>query len=66
VIGPQHLRSLDAIHLATTLKLWESGHIDTILTYNVRLVEAAALHGIPTLSPSPAECEGGALADGLS
>jgi len=43
------LRSLDAIHLATVLLIRED--IDVLLSYDERLVAAAAAHGIQTASP---------------
>jgi predicted nucleic acid-binding protein len=48
------LRSLDAIHLATALLIRDD--VDTMLTYDARLSEAAAAHGLPTAAPgqSPA------------
>jgi uncharacterized protein len=44
------LRSLDAIHLATALLLRED--IDVLLSYDDRLVAAAASHGIKTATPA--------------
>lgn len=44
------LRSLDAIHLATALLIREE--IDVLLTYDVRLTEAAQAHGISTAAPT--------------
>jgi uncharacterized protein len=43
------LRSLDAIHLATALMIRDD--IDILLTYDVRLREAAEAHGLPTAAP---------------
>ena len=48
-IGPPSLRTLDAIHLASAVVLAEE--LDAIVTYDVRLAEAAAARGLPTASP---------------
>jgi uncharacterized protein len=44
------LRSLDAIHLATALLIRDD--IDAVLTYDNRLADAAAAHGLVVLSPT--------------
>ena len=44
------LRTLDAIHLATALLVREE--LDVLLTYDERLLAAAAAHGIPTAAPA--------------
>ena len=44
------LRSLDAIHLATALQI--RGDLDVLLTYDQRMLAAAAAHGLPTASPA--------------
>jgi predicted nucleic acid-binding protein len=46
--GP-HLRTLDAIHLATALLIRDD--IETVLAYDVRLREAAEAHGLATAAP---------------
>jgi uncharacterized protein len=46
-----HLRSLDAIHLATALSLGE--HCGTVFTYDDRLIAAAQAHGLPVTVPQP-------------
>jgi predicted nucleic acid-binding protein len=43
------LRSLDAIHLATALLLGPD--VDILLSYDTRLLTAAAAHSIVTVSP---------------
>lgn len=43
------LRSLDALHLAASVRL----DVDSILTYDVRLTEAAASMGIQVEAPAP-------------
>ena len=46
-LPPPALRSLDAIHVATALQV----DVDAFVTYDVRLAEAARLHGLPVVSP---------------
>ncbi|HTF49139.1 MAG TPA: type II toxin-antitoxin system VapC family toxin [Pseudonocardia sp.] len=43
------LRTLDAIHLATALLIRDD--IDVLLSYDDRLLAAAASHGLPTTAP---------------
>lgn len=45
-----YLRSLDAIHLATALMIRED--VETLITYDSRLQQAAEAHGIPTVAPA--------------
>jgi predicted nucleic acid-binding protein len=45
--GP-HLRSLDALHLATALRV----DAETLVAYDARLLEAARSLGLGVLSPS--------------
>lgn len=44
-----HLRTLDAIHLATALLIRDD--IEAVLTYDARLRAAAEAHGLPTAAP---------------
>ena len=44
----RHLRSLDALHLITAM----DAEVDTLLTYDLRLVHAAQAIGLPSMSPS--------------
>jgi uncharacterized protein len=48
-LGPAVLRTLDALHLAVVLGL--DGRCAGIVTYDRRLVEAAEMVGIRTISP---------------
>ena len=48
-LDPPTLRSLDAIHLAAALDLGDD--LDSMVTYDDRLVEAANLNGIPVTAP---------------
>lgn len=47
-LRPPALRTLDALHLASALLL----DVDLVLAYDRRLIDAAAEHGIRTLSPT--------------
>ncbi len=42
------LRSLDALHLAAAIRL----EVESVITYDVRMVEAATLLGLDVLAPS--------------
>ena len=48
-IPDPHLRSLDAIHLATALLLRDD--LDALITYDQRLVAAASGEGLPVQTP---------------
>lgn len=48
-LGPEVLRSLDALHPASALDLGDS--LDGLVTYDERLARAAESNGIPVLSP---------------
>ncbi len=48
-LDPTLLRSLDAVHLAAALELGDE--LEGIVTYDDRLAEAAALHGIAVIAP---------------
>ena len=52
-VGSVHLRSLDAIHLATALEL----QADLMVAYDTRLLTACAAAGLPTISPGRANSE---------
>jgi predicted nucleic acid-binding protein len=49
-IAPSSIRSLDAIHLATALRL--APELDAIVTYDRRMIEAARRLGLPVASPA--------------
>jgi predicted nucleic acid-binding protein len=49
-LEPNGLRSLDALHLAVALSL--GSDLDALVTYDQRLADAAAFHGIEVLAPS--------------
>jgi predicted nucleic acid-binding protein len=50
---PASLRSLDAVHLATALT--ESRGLSAFVTYDSRLATAAAVAGLPAVSPGASE-----------
>ncbi len=49
-LEPTALRSLDALHLAAALDLGDD--LDSLVTYDDRLAEAAQLNGIPVTAPA--------------
>lgn len=49
-LDPTLLRTLDAIHLAAALELGDD--LETIVTYDERLAEAARNNGIPVTAPN--------------
>ena len=48
-VQPEHLRTLDAIHLATALDL--ASELDSFVTYDNKLAEAAMLAGLRVDQP---------------
>lgn len=48
-LEPATMRSLDALHLAAALSLGDD--LDDIVTYDERLAEAAAFHGLVVTAP---------------
>lgn len=50
-IVPATVATLDAIHLATALRLASAGLLDAVMTYDRRLAEGAREHGLKVLSP---------------
>ncbi len=49
VLGGPHLRSLDAIHLASALSIRED--LEAFVAYDRRLAEAAGAAGLPVVAP---------------
>ncbi|MGH9316542.1 MAG: type II toxin-antitoxin system VapC family toxin [Thermoanaerobaculia bacterium] len=49
-IDPPHLRSLDAVHLATALRIGPD--LEALATYDARLAEAARSHGLAVIAPA--------------
>lgn len=50
-VTPTDVSTLDALHLATILRLRENDAVDAVLTYDEGLARACAEHGIHVLSP---------------
>jgi uncharacterized protein len=51
-LGPPNVGTLDAIHLATAVRLAGAGILQTVLTYDERLAEGARAHGLAVVAPS--------------
>ncbi len=51
-IAPPTVRSLDAIHLATGVRLHDEGRLTAFVTYDKRLAEAASISGLTVNVPS--------------
>jgi len=51
-ITPPTLATLDAIHLATAVRLAKAGKLNALMTYDKQLADDARAHGITVLSPS--------------
>lgn len=51
-IGPAPLRSLDAIHLASAVRIREL--LSAFVSYDTRLLDAARAQGLPVVSPGAA------------
>ena len=49
MLHPELLRTLDAIHLASALELGDE--LDDLVTYDVRLADAARNYGISVIAP---------------
>ena len=50
LLGPGGMRSLDALHLASALTL--AGDLEGIVTYDVRLRDAALAMGLSVVAPA--------------
>jgi predicted nucleic acid-binding protein len=51
-IPPATVRTLDAIHLTTAVKLAKADELDAVMTYDKQLAAGAREHGLTVLSPS--------------
>jgi uncharacterized protein len=51
-IAPPTVATLDAIHLATAVRLSDAGKLDALMTYDKQLATGAREHGLEVLSPS--------------
>lgn len=52
-LGPESMRSLDALHLAAALTLGDD--LDGIVTYDERLADATRVHGVAVMAPGRSE-----------
>ncbi len=51
-VTPPTVRSLDAIHLATGMRLRDEGRLTAFVTYDKRLAEAASIGGLAVTMPT--------------
>jgi uncharacterized protein len=51
-LTPSTVATLDAIHLATAVRLADAGMLNALMTYDKQLADGARTHGIEVLSPS--------------
>lgn len=51
-LTPSSVGTLDAIHLATALRLAGEDKLDALMTYDKRLAQGAKEHGLAVLAPS--------------
>jgi predicted nucleic acid-binding protein len=51
-IPPPAVATLDAIHLATAVRLARAGQLDALMTYDGRLADGARAHGLAVLAPA--------------
>jgi uncharacterized protein len=51
-LSPSTVGTLDAIHLATAMRLAKTDELDTIMTYDKQLAAGAREQGLQVLSPS--------------
>lgn len=51
-IQPPSVATLDAIHLATALRLAHDAMIDAVMTYDTRLAAGAQEHGLSVVAPA--------------
>ncbi len=51
-LPPPTLGTLDAVHLATAVRLSKEGRLDALMTYDKQLADGARHHGLHVLSPS--------------
>ncbi len=51
-IAPASVATLDAIHLATAVRLAAGGHVGSIMTFDAQLAQGASEHGLDVVAPS--------------
>ena len=50
-VAPTTVGTLDAIHLATALRLLDAKLLDALMTYDARLADGAREHGLAVVAP---------------
>lgn len=50
-VSPVSVATLDAIHLATAVRLAGDGHVESIMTFDHRLADGAREHGLDVAAP---------------
>lgn len=53
LVAPDTVATLDALHLATALRLDEHGSLDAVMTFDRRLADGARHHGLTVIGPAP-------------
>ena len=51
-LAPPGVATLDAIHLASALRVADAGLLGALMTYDTRLAAGAAAHGLRVLEPA--------------
>ncbi|UUY03817.1 PIN domain-containing protein [Svornostia abyssi] len=51
-LPPSTVATLDALHLATAVRLAAAGMLDAVMTYDHRLADGARQHGLEVLAPA--------------
>ena len=51
-VPPATVATLDALHLATALRMSSAGRLDAVMTYDARLADGARQHGLPVVTPT--------------
>lgn len=51
-LTPASVATLDAIHLATAIRVAAAGLLDAVMTYDARLAAGCAEHGIEVIAPT--------------
>jgi predicted nucleic acid-binding protein len=51
-IPPVTVATLDAVHLASAVRLSRAGRLDAVMTYDARLADGAREHGLSVVSPA--------------
>ncbi len=51
LLPPATVATLDALHLATAVRLAQAGRLDAVMTYDSQLAEGARAHGLTVIAP---------------